>query len=373
MTATRVLVVDDSAVIRKVVTSVLDAVPGIEVVGVAHNGAVALSQMERLKPDLITLDIEMPEMDGLETLRQMRRTGVKVPAIMFSTLTDRGAKATIEALTLGARDYVTKPSNMGSLDLAMERVRDELVPKISAICPRSNGASTTTGFAPASLPKMNVAPAAPKTTAIEVVAIGASTGGAGALVDILPGLSGSFPLPIVITQHMPAIFTRQLAERLDSMSAITVQEAQTGMPLRPGLALIAPGDFHLTFERGPSGVVTKVTSGPAEHFCRPSVDVMFRSVAKIYRGRSLTVMLTGMGHDGCAGTGELHQLGAQIIAQDEATSSVWGMPGAVVGAGLADEVVPLASIARSITERSNLSTLQTSRHARRTQTTPTPA
>lgn len=356
----RVLVVDDSAVIRRVVTSVLDGAPGIEVAGVAHDGLVALSQIERLKPDLLTLDVEMPNMDGLQTLREMRSRGIRLPVIMFSTLTDRGARATIEALTLGAKDYVTKPSNMGSLDLAMQRVRDDLVPKITGLCTPTASSIRAPG---ATLAPQR--PAAPKTTSFEVVAIGASTGGPAALNEVLAGLAKSFPLPIVITQHMPAVFTRQLAERLDSTTAITVREAETGMPLQPGVALIAPGDFHLTFERGPSGPVAKVITGPAENFCRPAVDVMFRSVAKVFRGRALTVMLTGMGHDGCAGTSELHALGAQVIAQDEASSSVFGMPGAVIAGGFADEVVPLSSMASCITERTRLSTMRTSRHAQR--------
>ncbi len=344
MKPVRVLIVDDSAVIRRLLSSVLENDPSIEVVGTAADGRIGLTKIEQLKPDLVTLDIEMPNLNGIETLRALRRTDRRTPVIMFSTLTERGASATIEALSLGASDYVTKPSNVGSMGLAIERVRDELIPKVKALCVRPTFNAPTAPAAPRSRPAAG---------SFEMVAIGSSTGGPSALREVLVTLPKSFPLPIVITQHMPPMFTKQLADRLDQNCQITVREATDGAKLAPGVALIAPGDFHMTVSRTAAGGVVRLSSAPPENFCRPSVDVMYRSIAAEFGGNVLTVMLTGMGHDGRDQTRELRDLGAFVIAQDQATSVVWGMPGAVVQAGLADEVLPLGAIGAAVNQRAN--------------------
>lgn len=344
MTPIKVLIIDDSSVIRRLLTAVIDSDPMIEVVGVAHDGQMGLQRIDELRPDLVTLDIEMPIMDGIATLRHIRKRHPRLPVVMFSTLTERGAAATIEALSLGASDYVTKPSNVGSIGLAIERVKDQLIPKIKALCTRPTAATARPVPVPAARPRTAV-------TGFDVVAIGSSTGGPSALREVLAALPASFPLPIVITQHMPPLFTKQLADRLHEGCAISVREAVAGDQLAPGLALVAPGDRHLTFERRPTGVTAKLSDAPAENFCRPSVDTMLRSVHAVYGARVLTVMLTGMGADGCKETGLLRDAGGYVIAQDEATSVVWGMPGAVVHAGFSDAVVPVGDVARAIIDR----------------------
>jgi len=344
VTPIRVLIVDDSAVIRRLLTAVIDTDPEIDVVGVAHDGQMGLDRIDELQPDLVTLDVEMPIMDGIATLRHIRKRYPRLPVVMFSTLTERGASATIEALSLGASDYVTKPSNVGSIGVAIERVKEQLIPKIKALCPRR---STVPRAAPVvGAPRPRAA-----TTGFDVVAIGSSTGGPSALREVLAALPSSFPLPIVITQHMPPLFTKQLADRLHDGCAISVREAVTGDLLAPGLALIAPGDRHLVFARKANGVTAKLSDAPAENFCRPSVDTMLRSVHATFGGRVLTVMLTGMGADGCKETGLLRDAGGYVIAQDEESSVVWGMPGAVVHAGFSDVVVPLEGVARAIVDR----------------------
>jgi two-component system, chemotaxis family, protein-glutamate methylesterase/glutaminase len=340
----RVLVVDDAVVVRKILTTVIDQDPELEVVGIAANGQIALSKIEALKPDIITLDIEMPVLDGIGTLREIRKTNKLLPIIMFSTLTERGASATMEALSLGASDYVTKPANVGSVTAAMEAVRAELIPKIKAFCRKGPPQ------APPPRPAGGGAPSAPLTGRTDVIAIGSSTGGPNALSSVLTGLPAGFDKPILIAQHMPALFTKYLAERLDGATKIRVREAKNGDVAEPGLALIAPGDFHMTFRRGPSGPTVVLSQTAPVNFCRPSVDVMFNSIADIYGGNVLAVVLTGMGHDGRDGCATLKKKGARVIAQDQATSVVWGMPGAVHGAGLADRTLPLDDIAGAITQ-----------------------
>ena len=243
---------------------------------------------------------------------------------------------------------MTKLSNVGSIGVAIERVKEQLIPKIKALCPR-----------PSAVPRPAPVVAAPRTraatTGFDVVAIGSSTGGPSALREVLAALPSSFPLPIVVTQHMPPLFTKQLADRLHDGCAISVREAATGDQLAPGLALIAPSDRHLVFDRKANGVTAKLSDAPAENFCRPSVDTMLRSVHATFGGRvltvMLTVMLTGMGADGCKETGLLRDAGGYVIAQDEESSVVWGMPGAVVHAGFSDVVVPLEGVARAIVDR----------------------
>ncbi|MCK6546894.1 chemotaxis response regulator protein-glutamate methylesterase [Myxococcota bacterium] len=350
MARARVLVVDDSVVVRRLVTDALGTDPTIEVVGTAPNGRIALAKIPQVNPDLVTLDIEMPELDGLSTLPLLRAKYPKLPVIMFSTLTQRGAAATLDALRLGATDWVTKPANVGSVVVAQQRIRDELIPKIHNL----------TGHV--SLPHqatmdLHIPPTAPKLTPsvglkkIDVVCIGVSTGGPNALAAVIPQLPRDLGVPVVIVQHMPALFTQLLARRLSVGTGMQVDEGRAGGAVLPGRAWLAPGDWHMIVERKDDRVSIGLNQAPPENSCRPAVDVLFASVAKVYGGRALGVVLTGMGQDGLRGGEKIVDAGGSLIIQDEATSVVWGMPGAVARAGLAEEILPLDRIAQNIIKR----------------------
>jgi two-component system chemotaxis response regulator CheB len=358
----RVLVVDDSALVRRLVTTALTGDPGIEVVGVAVNGLDAIAKTDELLPDVVTLDIEMPELDGLGALRIIRERHPRQAVIMFSTLTERGARQTLEALSLGAADYLTKPSaSGGGVSEAVATVREQLVPRIKALAGVRRIAAavpTSRSEAPGDRHQEPIAPS-PGSTApnqeltapslgIEAVVIGCSTGGPDALARIFADLDADFPVPIAVVQHMPPIFTRMLAERLNKVSGLEVREAVDGDEWRPGLALLAPGDFHLKLRRGPTRVDVFLDQSAPENFCRPAVDALFRSALSVFGGNVLACVLTGMGQDGLVGAGELARRGATIVVQDEPSSVVWGMPGAVAEAGLAHETVPLDQIARRL-------------------------
>jgi two-component system chemotaxis response regulator CheB len=349
----RVLVVDDSVVIRRLVTHALQQDPLLEVVGTASNGAIAMQRIPQFNPDVITLDIEMPEVNGLETLRRVRREYPHLRVIMFSTLTERGTAITLEALTLGADDYVAKASNEGSLDRSMERLREELVPKIKQFfhiagqaramaqpVQPSPSSSSSAWRGAATLQTMQVRP--------KVVVIGVSTGGPTALGSILPKLPAEFPLPVLVVQHMPPLFTRFLAERLQASCLLAVEEASHGQPVTGGKIMIAPGDFHMKVDSNGSAVRVALDQSPHQNSCRPAVDALFASIAEVYGGAAVAVILTGMGQDGLRGARILKAQGARILAQDEASSVVWGMPGAVVAAGLADRVLPLDQVVPEI-------------------------
>jgi len=347
----RILVVDDSSVIRRILGDGLASDPTLEVVGTAANGHIALARIPQVNPDVITLDIEMPEMNGLQTLVELRKTYPKLPVIMFSTLTERGAASTLEALSLGATDYVTKPSNTGSLDVTLAQIREQLIPKIKALCP-----SRILVQAPPAQPAPLVHSVAGEEAArslvrVDVVAIGTSTGGPNALAQVIPQIPANFPVPIVIVQHMPPLFTRFLATRLNDQSHIHVEEGKPGQILKPGEAWIAPGGYHMTVERYGTSVRLATNQDPPENSCRPAVDPLFRSVAKVFGANVLAVVLTGMGFDGVIGAQHIREKGGQVFVQDEASSVVWGMPGQVAAAGLADAAYPIGSTAQEIIRR----------------------
>ncbi len=337
--------VDDSVVIRRLVTTVLEQVPDFEVVGTAANGKLALGRIDQLDPDVVTLDVEMPEMNGIETLKAIRVRQYRARVIMFSTLTERGGAATLEALSLGADDYATKASNVGSLDRSMLTLRDELVPKIRHLlcwASAAKGPGTTVVTRPPVMAR------APRPMARRALVIGVSTGGPAALAEIIPRFPASFPAPVLIVQHMPAMFTRLLAERLQLRSKLAVKEAQEGDLVAPGRILIAPGNQHLRVKKSGDRIVAVLDQGPAENSCRPAADVLFRSAADTWGGAVVAAVLTGMGQDGLQGAKILTELGAYLLAQDEASSVVWGMPGAVVGAGLVHTVASLDTIVGEI-------------------------
>ncbi len=349
MNRTRILIVDDSVVIRSLLRQVLAQEPDLEVAGVAANGRIALSMLDQLAPDVVTLDIEMPEMNGLETLRELRRTRPRLPVIMFSTLTERGAVATLEAFSLGASDYVTKPSNSRPGGQGVEAIRAQLAPKIRALCrkePRSLGSSIERAHRPGSS----------SGAVVTAVAIGTSTGGPNALSQVLPVLPKGFSVPVFVVQHMPPMFTRFLAERLNRECAIPVREVEAQETVQPGTVRVAAGDHHMTVERVGLGFTLRRSQGPPENSCRPAVDVLFRSVARAYGQGVLAVVMTGMGQDGFRGAQAIREAGGTVIAQDEATSVVWGMPGFVANAGLAERVLPVNEIGAEIVRRVGLGT-----------------
>jgi len=361
---TRILVVDDSAVMRSLLRTVVATDTSMEVAGTAADGASALTAIATLRPDLILLDVEMPVMNGLVTLREMRRRGFKMPVIMCSSLTQRGAKVTIEALAGGASDYVTKPAGQADRESAVRTLSQQLVPKIKALTQDMSVAAAPTPqpfspLAPRPTAQTNILPmggAAPiRQQALSMVptvlAIGVSTGGPAALDILLPTLPANFPLPILIVQHMPELFTKLFAERLNSRCRFPVTEAAQGMTVVPGTTYIARGNWHMEVLGGahPTAPPTlNLTQAAPENHCRPAVDVLFRSVARQYGSGVLAVVLTGMGSDGMLGCRVIREQGGGVIAQDQATSTVWGMPGAVTNAGLAHRVLPLDAIAPEI-------------------------
>ncbi len=357
---TRVLIVDDSAVMRSLLRSVLSSAPRVEVAGTAADGASALQLVDILKPGLVLLDVEMPVMDGLATLRELRKRGHKMPVIVCSSLTQRGAKVTIEALAGGASDYVAKPAGQPSREAAIEALTQELIPKIHALSGRpmpvhAPPQSSVFPHAPAAAPQPLVLPVAPPAKAPPigsvptVVAIGVSTGGPAALDVVLPALGEDFPLPVLIVQHMPEVFTRLFAERLNTRCPLRVREAAEGMTVAAGNIYIARGNWHMEVVEAPDAAAAlHLTQGPLENHCRPAVDTMLRSAARLYRAGVLAVILTGMGSDGLNGCRLVRELGGTVLAQDQATSTVWGMPGAVAAAGLAHKVLPLGAVAAEI-------------------------
>jgi two-component system chemotaxis response regulator CheB len=329
---------------------------GLEVAGTAADGASALEAIKALNPDLVLLDVEMPVMDGLATLRELRRRGYQAPVIMCSSLTQRGARVTIEALASGATDYVAKPAGQADREAGMRSLAQELVPRIKALtraaAPEPH-AITGARIAPMAANRIAAAGqvAVPGESPPKVVVIGVSTGGPAALDRVLPVFPSTFPLPVLVVQHMPELFTGILSERLNLRCSLEVREAVEGAPVRPGTIYIARGNWHmevLAAACASAAPTLRLTQGPLENHCRPAVDVLFRSATAVYGGGVLAAVLTGMGSDGLAGSRLLRAAGGTVLAQDEATSTVWGMPGAVTTAGLANGVFPLEAIGAEI-------------------------
>jgi len=341
MARIRVLVVDDSVVIRRVVADELATDPEVEV-SVAASGAIALAKLTQSGFDLVILDVEMPDMDGLQTLAAIRRTHPRLPVVMFSAFTERGAAATLEALALGATDYFAKPAGPGGLDESRRVLREELLPAIRQLCrsPRPSPASAP----PYRQPNLTAGP-------VYAIVIAASTGGPNALLDVLREFPADLPVPILIVQHMPPMFTKMLAERLTAATRVAVEEAVDGAVVVAGRAVVAPGDFHLTVGRDRMAIRVVLNQNPPENSCRPAADPLLRSAAAVYGRGTLAIVLTGMGSDGLRGCEAVRAAGGQVLVQDEATSVVWGMPGAVARAGLADQVLPLPKIGSEIVRR----------------------
>lgn len=337
-----VLVVDDSVVIRRLVTDVLAADRDIRVVGTAPNGKIALDKIEQLQPDLVTLDVEMPVLGGVDTVRLLRRTHPYLPVIMFSTQTGIGADATLAALAAGATDYVTKPSEAASLAEAVAGVREQLLPRIHALCDRPQQTAPV---------RCAVTRSQPATAPVRAIVVAASTGGPEALRVFIDGLPGDLAVPVFVVQHMPPVFTTMLARRIDEHSSMQVVEATADLTPCKGTVYLAPGDRHLEVTTSAGRVRTRLHDGPKESHCRPAADVLFRSAASVYGAGVLGVVLTGMGQDGRRGSEALVAAGSRVVVQDQASSVVWGMPGAVAAAGLADAVLPLRELAAYVMSR----------------------
>lgn len=381
----RVLVVDDSVVVRRVITTALSEDPMFEVVGTAANGKLALPKVSLLRPDAITLDIEMPEMDGLSTIPHIRRINPRVPIIMFSTLSKPGASATLDALSAGATDFCTKPTQIGGLEEGVAMIRRELLPKVKALCAAIVGgrpssmlgatlrpAATTSSLFRATPPRDGAAPSHPHVapvsalssapaagtarvvgppSRVEAVVVAVSTGGPTALRAVWDQLPATLGVPVLVVQHMPPMFTTLLAQRLNDVGHLPVGEGVNGAVVQPGKAWLAPGDHHMTVRREGTNVKLHLDQGPPENSCRPAADPLFRSAVQVWGKGVLAVVLTGMGADGLHGAEAVVAAGGRVLAQDEATSVVWGMPGQVVQAGLADQVVPLSEVAATISAR----------------------
>jgi two-component system chemotaxis response regulator CheB len=336
--AARVMICDDSAVIRGAIARMLEGDADVRVVARVANGRLALEEIKRQPIDVVVLDIEMPEMDGMQALPLLLRADPGVRVIMASTLTTRGADIALRALRLGAADYLPKPSTSAIAD---DSFRRELVAKVKGLARLRRQAAAPAAVArPASLTLRG----APEHTPT-LLAIGSSTGGPQALFTFVQALGRTVHVPVALTQHMPLAFTKLLAEHLTKLGGIPCSEARDGEAMEAGKLYLAPGDKHLLIEGAQGRLRARLSDAPPENFCRPSVDPMLRSAVAASGGRVLVVMLTGMGHDGRAGTREVIAAGGAALAQDEATSVVWGMPGAIAQAGLCHKVLPLAKLA----------------------------
>jgi two-component system chemotaxis response regulator CheB len=381
----RVLAVDDSAVMRGILRDLFQTqgmkhasdLPAMELCGLVEDGVKCLAAVLRLHPDVVVLDLEMPRMHGLDVLERLRLEEPGLPVIMCSAYTERGARSTLDALALGAADYVMKPGRQTGIATAMETLASQLLPKIAVLggmgfhlLPDARVRTTQQEIAGSKL-FAKVVPAGPSATAgtpgalIEIVVIGVSTGGPSALEAVLPRLPVDFAVPVMIVQHMPKLFTGELAERLDRHCALRVREAHDGVDVKPGTIWLAPGDAHMevvqAVENSSAGgngrvhrAVVQLHQQRSLNHCKPSVDYLFSSAARLYGAGTLALVMTGMGSDGLTGARRVHEAGGVVLTQDEATSAVWGMPGRVFQAGLSREPLPLASLAGELTRRVNM-------------------
>lgn len=354
MTGPRVLIVDDSSTTRMMLREYLGREPGLEIAGAAANGREALDRLDKYAPDVVLLDVDMPVLNGLETLPLLREARPDLPVIMFSRLTDRGAAETIDALFLGASDYVLKPESKAALE---QCITNELIPKIRAVCGDASSSSDASASAVNLIktPGQKTFPGSDKISdharshaPVEMLAIATSTGGPRALAELLPRLPAELPVPVVIVQHMPPGFTEALAQRLDSLTPFTVREAADDQSIGDAQIWVAPGNRHMIVHRGATGIRVQCHDAAPENSCRPSADVLFRSVVQTCGAGTLAAVLTGMGNDGLAGCHQVVEHGGQVVVQDEASSTVWGMPGQIARAGLADAILPLDDLGREI-------------------------
>ena len=355
----RVLAADDSAVMREVMRTIFatheaegdKALPAMELCGVVRDGMEALEQVRALRPDVLLLDMEMPRLNGLGVLERLRVEAPRLPVILCSTHTERGARVTLDGLAHGAKDYVTKPEHQRNYGAALDSLRRQLLPKIAALAMR--GAE----IHPVASRRMPMRATGGSAGKIEGVVIGVSTGGPAALEQMLPMLPAGFGAAVLIVQHMPRLFTGALSERLNRLCRMPVAEARDGVAIEAGRIWLAPGDVHMEIGMGLAGQGTgkrhalKLRDGELENGCRPSVDVLFRSAAKMFGGGTLAVVMTGMGSDGTLGARTVREAGGTVLAQDEASSAVWGMPARVVEEGLADAVLPLKDLAGALLQR----------------------
>jgi len=349
----RVLVVDDSAFFRRRLTEIFAADVHIEVVGTAVDGRQAIEQVKVLKPDVVTMDIEMPVMDGISATRKIMASH-PTPILMFSALTTQGAKATLDALEAGAVDFL--PKRMEDISADKEVAKRQLCARVRLVGVKGLNAITK-GVAVTPHPASSARPLATKPVRkpgrrgqYKVVAIGTSTGGPVALQKVLTQLPANFPLPVLLIQHMPSTFTPAFAERLNKLCGINVKEASDGDVLKPGLALLAPGGKQMVVEQTRGATVVRILESESGQTYKPSVDMTFSSLAEVFNAEVLSVVLTGMGADGREGARLLHQRGATVWAQDEATSVIYGMPAAIADAGLADRILALGDVASNIVE-----------------------
>ncbi len=354
----RVLVVDDSAFMRKVISDMINTDPHMKVIEKARNGKDAIKKTRELKPDVVTLDIEMPGMDGLSALEEIMRTN-PTPIIMLSSLTQAGAEQTVRALSLGAVDFIPKPSGQISLDI--DKVRDELIRKIKIAAGTKKNLQNFNSIGQISYntkqifkdqTRPSVLHKAKSTTLTKLVAIGTSTGGPKALHQVIPSLPGSLDAAVLIVQHMPAGFTKSLAERLDTISSLQVKEAEDQEEIRPGYVYIAPGNYHLRVKANKSAINRKLyislNQSPPYGGHRPSVDVLFNSIAEEFWGHMVGVVMTGMGRDGAEGLTRIKDQGGYTIAEHQSSCIVYGMPRAAVETGKVDKITPLVDIGDEI-------------------------
>jgi two-component system chemotaxis response regulator CheB len=344
MVPIRVLVIDDSVVVRKALSQIIAQDPQLELAGTAATAPIGIQKIEQCNPDVVIMDVEMPEMTGIEATSIIRRTWARLPILMCSTLTERGADVTLRALASGASDYIAKPSAMNTGgEVSVEMFRLDFLAKVKALAGRAQLLAQLA--MPAPTPAAPVVPLAARrrvgSDVPSVLLVGSSTGGPNALATVFADLPGDLPVPIFIVQHMPPLFTRMLAERLTATTRVRVVEAQHGDLVEPGRGYVAPGNFHMTVVRDGTKVRIALNQDPPENSCRPAVDVMFRSAAKLYGGGCVAAVLTGMGQDGTRGARDIAEAGGWVAVQDAASCVVPSMPGAVVQAGLANEVVTL--------------------------------